>query len=156
MIVDRSNGRELIAYKKKGDSLEKIGMVEKNFEIGSWQENDYYYYDEDWNLYVYANGKSKKIAKDVNGVELENDGNYLIAESSSSGKTDIKVLNEDEQIAKLRDVDYGLTYVDKNCIVYGTSDGNLNVYNGEDSRRIDRNVFRFWMPQNGSKQILNY
>lgn len=156
MIVDRSNGRELIAYKKKGDSLEKIGMVEKNFEIGSWQENDYYYYDEDWNLYVYANGKSKKIAKDVNGVELENDGNYLIAESSSSGKTDIKVLNGDEQIAKLRDVDYGLTYVDKNCIVYGTSDGDLNVYNGEDSRRIDRNVFRFWMPQNGSKQIPNY
>lgn len=161
MIKDSSNGRELIAYKKKGDSLEKVETVGKNTRLGSWLENEYYYYDNDWNLYVYANGKSKKIAENARKkVELENDGNYVYITFNSSGRI-IKVLNEDEQIAKIKDIyiysdklDDLFKYVDENCIVYRTEDGNLNVYNGEDSRRIDRNVSRFWIPQNGSKQIL--
>ena len=155
MIVDRSDedSNELIAYKKKGDSLEKIGTVEKDYQVGSWYGNDYYYFDDNNDFYIYSNGKSKKIAKDVKVAELEDDGNFMVFDVDSSYESsDLKVLKGDEQIGKIRDVGYyGATYVDKNCIVYITNDGDLNVYDGEDSRKIDRDVYRYWMGDDRDK-----
>ena len=156
MVVDQSDedSNELIAYKKKGDSLEKIGTVEKDYEIGSWYGNDYYYFDKNDDFYIYSNGKSKKIAKDVKVAELEDDGNFMVFDVDSSYESsDLKVLKGDEQIGKIRDVgDYGATYVDKNCIVYITNDGDLNVYDGEDSRKIDRDVSSYWMCGGSAKE----
>ena len=155
MIVDRSGAGsgDLIAYKKKGDSLEKIGTVEKDYTTGSWYGNDYYYFDDNHDFYIYSNGKSKKIAKDVKVAELEDDGNFMVFDVDSSYESsDLKVLKGDEQIGKIRDVGYyGATYVDKNCIVYITNDGDLNVYDGEDSRKIDRDVYRYWMGDDRDK-----
>ena len=155
MVVDQSDedSNELIAYKKKGDSLEKIGTVEKDYTTGSWYGNDYYYFDDNHDFYIYSNGKSKKIAKDVKVAELEDDGNFMVFDVDSSYESsDLKVLKGDEQIGKIRDVgDYGATYVDKNCIVYITNDGDLNVYDGEDSRKIDRDVYRYWMGDDRDK-----
>lgn len=155
MVVDQSgeNSNELIAYKKKGDSLEKIGTVEKDYTTGSWYGNDYYYFDDNNDFYIYSNGKSKKIAKDVKVAELEDDGNFMVFDVDSSYESsDLKVLKGDEQIGKIRDVGYyGATYVDKNCIVYITNDGDLNVYDGEDSRKIDRDVYRYWMGDDRDK-----
>ena len=155
MVVDQSDedSNELIAYKKKGDSLEKIGTVEKDYTTGSWYGNDYYYFDNNNDFYIYSNGKSKKIAKDVKVAELEDDGNFMVFDVDSSYESsDLKVLKGDEQIGKIRDVDnYGATYVDKNCIVYITNDGDLNVYDGEDSRKIDRDVYRYWMGDDRDK-----
>lgn len=155
MVVDQSgeNSNELIAYKKKGDSLEKIGTVEKDYTTGSWYGNDYYYFDDNHDFYIYSNGKSKKIAKDVKVAELEDDGNFMVFDVDSSYESsDLKVLKGDEQIGKIRDVGYyGATYVDKNCIVYITNDGDLNVYDGEDSRKIDRDVYRYWMGDDRDK-----
>ena len=166
MILDRSDedSDELIAYKKKGDSLEKIGTVEKDYRIGSgsWYGNDYYYLDGNSDFYIYSNGKSKKIAKDVDVAELEDDGTFMVSDRSS----DLKVLKGDEQIGKFRDVlsyrendyrgrdrDYHIaaTYVDKNCIVYLTKDRDLNVYDGEDSRKIDRGIYFYWMRDDSYK-----
>lgn len=155
MVVDQSDedSNELIAYKKKGDSLEKIGTVEKDYTTGSWYGNDYYYFDDNNDFYTYSNGKSKKIAKDVKVAELEDDGNFMVFDVDSSYESsDLKVLKGDEQIGKIRDVGYyGATYVDKNCIVYITNDGDLNVYDGEDSRKIDRDVYRYWMGDDRDK-----
>ena len=155
MVVDQSDedSNELIAYKKKGDSLEKIGTVEKDYTTGSWYGNDYYYFDDNHDFYIYSNGKSKKIAKDVKVAELEDDGNFMVFDVDSSYESsDLKVLKGDEQIGKIRDVGYyGATYVDKNCIVYITNDGDLNVYDGEDSRKIDRDVYRYWMGDDSDK-----
>ena len=155
MVVDQSDedSNELIAYKKKGDSLEKIGTVEKDYTTGSWYGNDYYYFDDNNDFYIYSNGKSKKIAKDVKVAELEDDGNFMVFDVDSSYESsDLKVLKGDEQIGKIRDVGYyGATYVDKNCIVYITNDGDLNVYDGEDSRKIDRDVYRYWMGDDRDK-----
>ena len=155
MVVDQSDedSNELIAYKKKGDSLEKIGTVEKDYTTGSWYGNDYYYFDDNHDFYIYSNGKSKKIAKDVKVAELEDDGNFMVFDVDSSYESsDLKVLKGDEQIGKIRDVDnYRVTYVDKNCIVYITNDGDLNVYDGEDSRKIDRDVYRYWMGDDRDK-----
>ena len=155
MVVDQSDedSNELIAYKKKGDSLEKIGTVEKDYTTGSWYGNDYYYFDNNHDFYIYSNGKSKKIAKDVKVAELEDDGNFMVFDVDSSYESsDLKVLKGDEQIGKIRDVGYyGATYVDKNCIVYITNDGDLNVYDGEDSRKIDRDVYRYWMGDDRDK-----
>lgn len=145
MVVDQSDedSNELIAYKKKGDSLEKIGTVEKDYQVGSWYGNDYYYFDDNSDFYTYSNGKSKKIAKDVEVAELEDDGNFMVYDSDSES-SELKVLKGDEQIGKIRDVSLA-TYVDKNCIVYITNDGDLNVYDGEDSRKIDRDVSSYRM-----------
>lgn len=155
MIVDQSDedSNELIAYKKKGDSLEKIGTVEQDYTTGSWYGNDYYYFDDNHDFYIYSNGKSKKIAKDVAIAELEGDGNFMVFDVDSSYESsDLKVLKGDEQIGKIRDVGYyGATYVDKNCIVYITNDGDLNVYDGEDSRKIDRDVSSYWMCDDSDK-----
>lgn len=155
MVIDQSDedSNELIAYKKKGDSLEKIGTVEKDYTTGSWYGNDYYYFDDNNDFYIYSNGKSKKIAKDVKVAELEDDGNFMVFDVDSSYESsDLKVLKGDEQIGKIRDVGYyGATYVDKNCIVYITNDGDLNVYDGEDSRKIDRDVYRYWMGDDRDK-----
>ena len=155
MVVDQSgeNSNELIAYKKKGGSLEKIGTVEKDYTTGSWYGNDYYYFDDNNDFYIYSNGKSKKIAKDVKVAELEDDGNFMVFDVDSSYESsDLKVLKGDEQIGKIRDVDnYRVTYVDKNCIVYITNDGDLNVYDGEDSRKIDRDVSSYWMCDDSDK-----
>ena len=155
MVIDQSDedSNELIAYKKKGDSLEKIGTVEKDYTTGSWYGNDYYYFDDNHDFYIYSNGKSKKIAKDVKVAELEDDGNFMVFDVDSSYESsDLKVLKGDEQIGKIRDVGYyGATYVDKNCIVYITNDGDLNVYDGEDSRKIDRDVYRYWMGDDRDK-----
>ena len=155
MVVDQSDedSNELIAYKKKGDSLEKIGTVEKDYTTGSWYGNDYYYFDNNHDFYIYSNGKSKKIAKDVKVAELEDDGNFMVFDVDSSYESsDLKVLKGDEQIGKIRDVGYyGATYVDKNFIVYITNDGDLNVYDGEDSRKIDRDVYRYWMGDDRDK-----
>ena len=153
MVVDQSDedSNELIAYKKKGDSLEKIGTVEKDYQVGSWYGNDYYYFDDNHDFYIYSNGKSKKIAKDVKVAELEDDGNFMVFDVDSSYESsDLKVLKGDEQIGKIRDVSLA-TYVDKNCIVYITNDGDLNVYDGEDSRKIDRDVYRYWMGDDRDK-----
>ena len=159
MVVDQSDedSNELIAYKKKGDSLEKIGTVEKDYTTGSWYGNDYYYFDDNHDFYTYSNGKSKKIAKDVKVAELEDDGNFMVFDVDSSYESsDLKVLKGDEQIGKIRDVGYyGATYVDKNCIVYITNDGDLNVYDGEDSRKIDRDVYRYWMGDDRDKAIFS-
>ena len=145
MVVDQSDedSNELIAYKKKGDSLEKIGTVEKDYQVGSWYGNDYYYFDDNSDFYTYSNGKSKKIAKDVEVAELEDDGNFMVYDSDSES-SELKVLKGDEQIGKIRDVSLA-TYVDKNCIVYITNDRDLNVYDGEDSRKIDRDVSSYRM-----------
>lgn len=155
MIVNQrdEDSYELIAYKKKGDSLEKIGTVEKDYRSGSWYGNDYYYFDDNHDFYIYSNGKSKKIAKDVAIAELEDDGNFMVFDFNSRYEiSDLKVLKGDEQIGKIRDVDnYGVTYVDKNCIVYITNDGDLNVYDGEDSRKIDRDVSSYWMCDDSDK-----
>ena len=155
MVVDQSDedSNELIAYKKKGDSLEKIGTVEKDYTTGSWYGNDYYYFDDNHDFYIYSNGKSKKIAKDVKVAELEDDGNFMVFDVDSSYESsDLKVLKGDEQIGKIRDVGYyGATYVDKNCIVYITNDGDLNVYDGEDSRKIDRDVYFYRMCDDSDK-----
>ena len=155
MVVDQSgeNSNELIAYKKKGDSLEKIGTVEKDYQVGSWYGNDYYYFDDNNDFYIYSNGKSKKIAKDVKTAMLEDDGNFMVFDFNSRYEiSDLKVLKGDEQIGKIRDVDnYRVTYVDKNCIVYITNDGDLNVYDGEDSRKIDRDVSSYWMCDDSDK-----
>ena len=155
MVVDQSDedSNELIAYKKKGDSLEKIGTVEKDYTTGSWYGNDYYYFDDNHDFYIYSNGKSKKIAKDVKTAMLEDDGNFMVFDFNSRYEiSDLKVLKGDEQIGKIRDVyGYGATYVDKNCIVYITNDGDLNVYDGEDSRKIDRDVYRYWMGDDRDK-----
>lgn len=155
MIVDQNDedSNELIAYKKKGDSLEKIGTVEQDYTTGSWYGNDYYYFDDNHDFYIYSNGKSKKIAKDVAIAELEGDGNFMVFDVDSSYESsDLKVLKGDEQIGKIRDVGYyGATYVDKNCIVYITNDGDLNVYDGEDSRKIDRDVSSYWMGDDNDK-----
>ena len=169
MVVDQSDedSNELIAYKKKGDSLEKIGTVEKDYTTGSWYGNDYYYFDDNHDFYIYSNGKSKKIAKDVKVAELEDDGNFMVFDVDSSYESsDLKVLKGDEQIGKFRDVlsyrehdyrgrdrDYHIaaTYVDKNCIVYRTNDGDLNVYDGEDSRKIDRDVSSYRMGDDSDK-----
>lgn len=155
MIVDQSDedSNELIAYKRKGDSLEKIGTVEQDYTTGSWYGNDYYYFDDNHDFYIYSNGKSKKIAKDVAIAELEGDGNFMVFDVDSSYESsDLKVLKGDEQIGKIRDVGYyGATYVDKNCIVYITNDGDLNVYDGEDSRKIDRDVSSYWMGDDNDK-----
>ena len=159
MVVDQSDedSNELIAYKKKGGSLEKIGTVEKDYTTGSWYGNDYYYFDDNHDFYIYSNGKSKKIAKDVKVAELEDDGNFMVFDVDSSYESsDLKVLKGDEQIGKIRDVGYyGATYVDKNCIVYITNDGDLNVYDGEDSRKIDRDVYRYWMGDDRDKAIFS-
>ena len=155
MIVNQrdEDSYELIAYKKKGDSLEKIGTVEKDYQVGSWYGNDYYYFDDNNDFYIYSNGKSKKIAKDVKTAMLEDDGNFMVFDFNSRYEiSDLKVLKGDEQIGKIRDVGYyGATYVDKNCIVYITNDGDLNVYDGEDSRKIDRDVYRYWMGDDRDK-----
>lgn len=147
MVADwNDEDAELIAYNKKGDSLEKVGTVEKNYTSGSWCKDDYYYFDDNNDFYIYSNGKSKKIAKDVAYAELEEDGNYLTYDTGSSEGMDAKILKGDEQIGKIRDVsptgdgDGIATYIDSNCIVYLTYDGDLNVYDGEDSRKIDRDV----------------
>ena len=168
MIVDRSDedSNELIAYKKKGDSLEKIGTVEKDYRTGSWYGNDYYYLDDNHDFYIYSNGKSKKIAKDVYAAGLEDDGTVMVFDFDSES-SELKVLKGDEQIGKFRDVrhyrddlyrdhrsrDYHIaaTYVDKNCIVYLTRDGDLNVYDGEDSRKIDRDVSSYRMGDDSDK-----
>ena len=73
-------------------------------------------------------------------AELEDDGNFMVYDESF----DLKVLKGDEQIGKIRDVSLA-TYVDKNCIVYITNDRDLNVYDGEDSRKIDRDVSSYRM-----------
>ena len=147
MVVDDydDDNVELIAYNKKGDSLEKIGTVEKNFESGSWYNDNYYYFDNNNDFYIYSKGKSKKIAKDVACAELEKDGNYMTYEAGSSEGKDVKILKGDEQIGKLRDVSSNddTTYIDSKCIVYLTYDGDLNVYDGEDSREIDRDVIDY-------------
>ena len=156
MVVDDydDDNVELIAYNKKGDSLEKIGTVEKNFESGSWYNDNYYYFDNNNDFYIYSKGKSKKIAKDVACAELENDGNYMTYEAGSSEGKDVKILKGDEQIGKLRDVSSNddTTYIDSKCIVYLTYDGDLNVYDGEDSREIDRDVYNYWMSANGCEK----
>ena len=156
MVVDDydDDNVELIAYNKKGDSLEKIGTVEKNFESGSWYNDNYYYFDNNNDFYIYSKGKSKKIAKDVACAELENDGNYMTYEAGSSEGKDVKILKGDEQIGKLRDVSSNddTTYIDSKCIVYLTYDGDLNVYDGEDSRKIDRDVYNYWMSANGCEK----
>ena len=156
MVVDDydDDNVELIAYNKKGDSLEKIGTVEKNFESGSWYNDNYYYFDNNNDFYIYSKGKSKKIAKDVACAELEKDGNYMTYEAGSSEGKDVKILKGDEQIGKLRDVSSNddTTYIDSKCIVYLTYDGDLNVYDGEDSRKIDRDVYNYWMSANGCEK----
>ena len=156
MVVDDydDDNVELIAYSKKGDGLEKIGTVEKNFESGSWYNDNYYYFDNNNDFYIYSKGKSKKIAKDVACAELENDGNYMTYEAGSSEGKDVKILKGDEQIGKLRDVSSNddTTYIDSKCIVYLTYDGDLNVYDGEDSREIDRDVYNYWMSANGCEK----
>ena len=156
MVVDDydDDNVELIAYNKKGDSLEKIGTVEKNFESGSWYNDNYYYFDNNNDFYIYSKGKSKKIAKDVACAELEKDGNYMTYEAGSSEGKDVKILKGDEQIGKLRDVssNHDTTYIDSKCIVYLTYDGDLNVYDGEDSREIDRDVYNYWMSANGCEK----
>lgn len=156
MVVDDydDDNVELIAYSKKGDGLEKIGTVEKNFESGSWYNDNYYYFDNNNDFYIYSKGKSKKIAKDVACAELEKDGNYMTYEAGSSEGKDVKILKGDEQIGKLRDVSSNddTTYIDSKCIVYLTYDGDLNVYDGEDSREIDRDVYNYWMSANGCEK----
>ena len=156
MVVDDydDDNVELIAYNKKGDSLEKIGTVEKNFESGAWYNDNYYYFDNNNDFYIYSKGKSKKIAKDVACAELEKDGNYMTYEAGSSEGKDVKILKGDEQIGKLRDVSSNddTTYIDSKCIVYLTYDGDLNVYDGEDSRKIDRDVYNYWMSANGCEK----
>ena len=138
---------ELIAYENKNGTLKKVGTVEKECLSGEWHGNDYYYFDQNHDFYIYTGGKTKKIAKDVGYAELESDGNYMVYDYELSDNRDMRIVNNKEQINKIRDARDG-TYISENCIPYITNDGDLYVYDGEDSRKIDRDVANFWASKN--------
>lgn len=147
MVCERpDDGYRLIAYKKKGNSLEKVGTVEKKLSSYSYfVGNDFYYCNTDDDLYVYSNGKSKKIADNVSYMQVQGDGNYTGFDATDDDAYNLQIISSNGEKDTIRDVEDTelYSYIDKSHIVY-MKDDDLYVYNGKDSRKIDRNVSDFW------------
>ena len=126
--------------------MEQQETIDENVLGGYFVGNNYYYFKKDGEFYVYSNGESKKIAEHVDSLEVQEDGYYMIFNKKQSDNSyDLKVLDSNGELDTIRDID-GLQkcgYIDKNHIVYLKS-GDLYLYNGEDSNKIDREVSDFW------------
>ena len=135
---------QLIAYSKNENNIEKIGTVEERYRNGEFIGNDFYYYDDDHTFYIYSGGKSKKIAENVNGfsMQIQEDGVYTFFNINDD---DLQILEKNGDKDTIRDVGQykNYAYMDKNHILYKKSD-DLYLYNGNESKRIDRNVTNFW------------
>ncbi|MCD8150917.1 MAG: zinc ribbon domain-containing protein [Clostridiales bacterium] len=115
----------------------------------------YYYGDEDEgsdgmyyaDLYSYSGGKATCMAEDVvaSGFRVYEDGNFLAyTDYSDSRGYEYTLFSEDgEKIWSEDDKITQFIRLDKSTLLY-ISDGDLYVYNGKESTRIDRDVDYVW------------
>ncbi|MCD8217915.1 MAG: zinc ribbon domain-containing protein [Clostridiales bacterium] len=115
----------------------------------------YYYVDKDENsdgmyyadLYSYSGGKETCMAEDIlaSGFRVYEDGVFLtFTDYSDSRGYEYTLFSEDgEKIWSEDDKITQLIRLDKSTLLY-ISDGDLYVYNGKESTRIDRDVDYVW------------
>ena len=146
-------GTELVVYTVSGKSLKEDKTLSKDaYYYGSWHDDGFYYYDKaddyEGDLMKYDGGKPEQIAKDVSTYSLSiNDDGSLIEIDDSNDLIYYDKSGKDKRID--RDVDE-YSYINSKRIVY-VSDGDLYVYTGkDDSQRISRNVYTYWVPEEQS------
>ncbi len=144
-----TTGAELVAYTVSGKALKEDKTLSKDaYYYGRWYDDGFYFYDKadngEGNLTKYDGGKPEQVAKDVSIYTLSiNDDGSLIEIDDSYDLIYFDKSGKDKRID--RDVDE-YSYINSKRIVY-TSDGDLYVYTGkDDSQRISRNVYSYWVP----------
>lgn len=154
-----TTGAELVAYTVSGKDLKEDETLSKDaYYYGKWYDDGFYFYDkadnDEGNLTKYDGGKPEEIAKDVSLYSLSiNDDGSLIEIDDSYDLIYYDKSGKDKRID--RDVDE-YSYINSKRIVY-VSDGDLYVYTGkDDSQRISRNVYTYWVPEEQSGYSNNY
>lgn len=154
-----TTGAELVAYTVSGKELKEDKTLSKDaYYYGKWYDDGFYFYDKadsgEGNLTKYNGGKPEQIAKDVSIYTLSvNDDGSLIEIDDSYDLIYYDKSGKDKRID--RDVDE-YSYINSKRIVY-VSDGDLYVYTGkDDSQRISRNVYTYWVPEEQSGYSNNY
>ena len=154
-----TTGAELVAYTVSGKDLKEDETLSKDaYYYGKWYDDGFYFYDkadnDEGNLTKYDGGKPEEIAKDVSLYSLSiNDDGSLIEIDDSYDLIYYDKSGKDKRID--RDVEE-YSYINSKRIVY-VSDGDLYVYTGkDDSQRISRNVYTYWVPEEQSGYSNNY
>ena len=154
-----TTGAELVAYTVSGKDLKEDKTLSKDaYYYGKWYDDGFYFYDKadngEGDLTKYDGGKPEEIAKDVSLYSLSiNDDGSLIEIDDSYDLIYYDKSGKDKRID--RDVDV-YSYINSKRIVY-VSDGDLYVYTGkDDSQRISRNVYTYWVPKEQSGYSNNY
>ena len=154
-----TTGAELVAYTVSGKDLKEDKTLSKDaYYYGKWYDDGFYFYDKadngEGDLTKYDGGKPEEIAKDVSLYSLSiNDDGSLIEIDDSYDLIYYDKSGKDKRID--RDVDE-YSYINSKRIVY-VSDGDLYVYTGkDDSQRISRNVYTYWVPEEQSGYSNNY
>lgn len=154
-----TTGAELVAYTVSGKDLKEDKTLSKDaYYYGKWYDDGFYFYDKadngEGDLTKYDGGKPEQIAKDVSLYSLSiNDDGSLIEIDDSYDLIYYDKSGKDKRID--RDVDE-YSYINSKRIVY-VSDGDLYVYTGkDDSQRISRNVYTYWVPEEQSGYSNNY
>lgn len=155
-----TTGAELVAYTVSGKDLKEDETLSKDaYYYGKWYDDGFYFYDKadnngEGDLTKYDGGKPEEIAKDVSLYSLSiNDDGSLIEIDDSYDLIYYDKSGKDKRID--RDVDE-YSYINSKRIVY-VSDGDLYVYTGkDDSQRISRNVYTYWVPEEQSGYSNNY
>ena len=154
-----TTGAELVAYTVSGKDLKEDETLSKDaYYYGKWYDDGFYFYDkadnDEGNLTKYDGGKPEEIAKDVSLYSLSiNDDGSLIEIDDSYDLIYYDKSGKDKRID--RDVDE-YSYINSKRIVY-VSDGDLYVYTGkDDSQRISRNVYTYWVLEEQSGYSNNY
>ena len=154
-----TTGAELVAYTVSGKDLKEDETLSKDaYYYGNWYDDGFYFYDKadngEGDLTKYDGGKPEEIAKDVSLYSLSlNDDGSLIEIDDSYDLIYYDKSGKDKRID--RDVDE-YSYINSKRIVY-VSDGDLYVYTGkDDSQRISRNVYTYWVPEEQSEYSNNY
>ena len=154
-----TTGAELVAYTVSGKDLKEDETLSKDaYYYGKWYDDGFYFYDKadngEGDLTKYDGGKPEQIAKDVSLYSLSiNDDGSLIEIDDSYDLIYYDKSGKDKRID--RDVDE-YSYINSKRIVY-VSDGDLYVYTGkDDSQRISRNVYTYWVPEEQSGYSNNY
>ena len=154
-----TTGAELVAYTVSGKDLKEDETLSKDaYYYGNWYDDGFYFYDKadngEGDLTKYDGGKPEEIAKDVSLYSLSiNDDGSLIEIDDSYDLIYYDKSGKDKRID--RDVDE-YSYINSKRIVY-VSDGDLYVYTGkDDSQRISRNVYTYWVPEEQSGYSNNY
>lgn len=152
VFMQESNDALSVAELKDG-KVKGFEILTDDGDLGNTKGDSTYYTAEPYSnngyeyceLYVYKNGKSERLAKDVlkSGIRVYEDGVITVYTGSRHGGYELTMINKKGKTTVIAEDVTQYIRVNKNLLLY-ISEGDLYQYDGKEKSRVKSNVDYLW------------